>query len=126
MLDDSSIFVLTNDLNILSIAFKEPISQEELEARDFYSFVVVATHPTSGTAETAVLISVPKKICEGTPITQGIHNTTTITTYSEYSSHFNENIKIINLNETTAEYSTHCHENNENLNLNETTENFCT
>lgn len=49
-------------------------------SRDFYSFVVVATHPANGVGETAVLIGLPQKTCEGMPITEAIINTTTFST----------------------------------------------
>ncbi|KAG4078591.1 hypothetical protein HA402_003238 [Bradysia odoriphaga] len=62
--DDSSTFTLANEQNVVTVALKDPLTEEDLLARDFYSFVVVATNPLSGAAETAVLISLPPKICE--------------------------------------------------------------
>lgn len=47
------------------IKLKNPLDYEELLTRFFYSFVVAAANPVSGVAETAVLISLPPKICEG-------------------------------------------------------------
>lgn len=65
--DDSSTFILTNNQNVITITLKDPLVEEELLSRDFYSFVVAATNPISGVAETAVLISLPPKICEDCP-----------------------------------------------------------
>lgn len=65
--DDSSAFTLTSEQNLVTIGLREPLGEEELLTRDFYSFVVTATNPVSGIAETAVLISLPPKICEECP-----------------------------------------------------------
>lgn len=59
---------------------KDPLSEEEILARDFYSFVVVATHPINGVGETAVLISLPQKTCEGMQVTEEFVNVTTVAT----------------------------------------------
>ncbi|XP_037037495.1 uncharacterized protein LOC119075215 [Bradysia coprophila] len=65
--DDSSTFTLTNEQNVVTIRLNGPLAEEELLTREFYSFVVAATNPVSGVAETAVLISLPPKICEECP-----------------------------------------------------------
>ncbi|KAJ6625244.1 Protocadherin-15, partial [Pseudolycoriella hygida] len=67
--DDSSKFVLTNEQNLISIELKDPLTAEEINSKDFYSFIIVATNPVSGVGETAVIVSVPEKICEECPTT---------------------------------------------------------
>lgn len=62
---------------MVTIALKEPLTADDLLTRDFYSFIVVATNPISGVGETAVLISLPQKTCEGMQITQETIDTTT-------------------------------------------------
>lgn len=68
---------------MISITLNQSLTEEDLESKDFYSFIVVATHPINGIGETAVLISLPRKICEGTLITQDIINATTFATETQ-------------------------------------------
>ncbi|KAG4076573.1 hypothetical protein HA402_002736 [Bradysia odoriphaga] len=65
--DDISSFTLKNEQNVVTISLNGALAEEELLTKDFYSFVVAATNPVSGVAETAVLISLPPKICEDCP-----------------------------------------------------------
>lgn len=109
--------------------------------RDFYSFMVAATHPTSGVAETAVLISLPPKTCEGMQITDAIINTTTFPTSvqttvqtsvdvetTEYATTFSTLIASETIEETTVHTTlvdSETTEKNWNDTIVETTKGYC-
>lgn len=74
--------------------------------RDFYSFVVAATNPISGVGETAVLISLPQKICEGMQITDQIISTTIASTSIEVETTGNPNTITTVIDSETIENTT--------------------
>lgn len=104
MIEDSSTFVLTNEQNLITITLKDPLVEEELETRDFYSFVVVATNADDGVGETAVLISLPQKTCEGMQITKESVKTTTVST--SVSTTIFSSSSYSEANESTIEFTT--------------------
>lgn len=102
-LDDSSTFSLTNEENLITITLTNPLSPEDVETKEFFSFVIVATNPNSGVGETAVLISLPPKICEGmSTITDQITRTTTTSTSVETTESETTFSTLIDYENTTA------------------------
>lgn len=74
--------------------------------RDFYSFVVVATNADGGVGETAVLISLPQKTCEGMQITEEFIETTIVSTSVHVETTESATPSYSETSENTIEFTT--------------------
>lgn len=61
--DDSNYFEISNVDHAISLTLKSDVTAEQLEGKDFLTFLIDALHPETTAGRTSVLISLPEKVC---------------------------------------------------------------